>query len=361
MKNEKKQAYKFRFFAAFAVTSYLLCIILPLLQVSSIKTQKSIVVYASQFSGQAECVMEMNSRRVLYEYHADTRLPMASTTKILTAITAIEHCGEIKRLVNIPEEAIGIEGSSVYLNKEEEYTVEDLLYGLMLRSGNDCAVALSHVIAGGSKQFSTFMNQTAEKAGALSSCFVNPHGLPQENHYTTAKDLTNITCYAMHNNLFCEIVSTKYYPNKKWANKNKLLSTYDGCCGVKTGYTKQAGRCLVSAAKRGDMTLVCTLLNCPTTYERTIKLFDDSFERYQNYSILSVGQTFDVEINGATKKLQVKDNFSYPMLAEEIDYLEIQACAIENAQKTDEKGEILGQIKIYLSKRLLFLGNLYKL
>ena len=361
MKDSNKRARKFRFFTAIALTAYLLCVVFPILEGLSATNKEKLTVEALHSSGQAECVMELRSRRIFYEQNADVRLPMASTTKILTAITAIERCGEIKRTIEIADQAIGVEGSSVYLNKEESYTVEDLLYGLMLRSGNDCAVALSHYISGGVDEFCALMNQTAEKAGALNSRFVNPHGLPQENHYTTARDLTKIACYAMHNTLFRKIVSTKYYANKAWANKNKILFNYEGGCGVKTGYTKQAGRGLVAAAERNGMTLVCTLLNCPTTYERTASLLDDAFSRYKNRQILQDGQTFDVVINGEALCLQAKDEFSYPMLDEELEYIEIQTNGAENVKKSDEKGEILGQIKIYLLKRLLFLGNLYKL
>ena len=343
---------------------YVISFVFFVIQALSRLTATSITALAEtryEAEGLAECVMEVDSRRVLFERNADTRLPMASTTKIVTAITTIERCGEMKRLVNIPDEAIGVEGSSVYLNKENSYTVEDLLYGLMLRSGNDCAVALAHYIAGGIDEFSIYMNRMAEKAGALNSQFVNPHGLPQENHYTTARDLTNITCYAMNNKLFKQIVSTKYYQNKGWSNKNKMLSRYEGACGVKTGYTKQAGRCLVSAAQKNGMTLVCTLLNCPTTYERTTRLFDDIFESYQNYRLLQEGQLFEFSNNGVQAVGMIKENFCYPLLKEELEYIEISTTPANFNKKSDENGEIIGQIKITLSKRLIFLGNLYKL
>ncbi len=359
MQIRKTNARKVRFFISFLVAAYAICLCSPIFDLFCIKKRTAFASYET--AGQAECVMEIHSRRILFAQNADVRLPMASTTKILTAITAIENGGEIKRNVKIADEAIGVEGSSVYLNKEETYTVEDLLYGLMLRSGNDCAVALAHHISGGVEQFSAKMNKTAQKAGAICSNFVNPHGLPQENHYTTAKDLTSIACYAMHNNLFREIVATKYYSKKGWKNKNKLLYSYEGCCGIKTGYTKQAGRCLVSAAERKGMMIVCSLLNCSTTYERTAKLFNDAFEAYEYYEILRKGEQFPLQIDGKEVIAQVKESFSYPILQEEKEYLEIQTYPLEKSQKIDENGEILGQIKIFLSKRLLFLGNLYKL
>ena len=232
---------------------------------------------AQQFSS-AECVMEVDSRRILYQEHGDVRLPMASTTKIATAISVIDSGIEVEKTVQIPHSAVGIEGSSVYLKEGEEYSIKDLLYGLMLRSGNDCAVALAETVDGSIGAFATRMNETAQRAGALNTHFINPHGLPAKLHYTTAVDLSLITAYAMQNPLFCSIVATKYYQPRAWQNKNKMLTQYDGAIGVKTGYTKQAGKCLVSAAERDGMRLVVTVLNCPTAYERTKALFDDAFK-----------------------------------------------------------------------------------
>ena len=227
--------------------------------------------------GQAECVVEMNSGRILHEQNGEFRLPMASTTKILTAITVLECCKDIQEEICIPSDAVGVEGSSVYLQAGEHYTVQDLLYGLMLRSGNDCATALALHFGGTVSHFCVKMNLVAQKAGALSSHFENPHGLPCENHYTTARDLCYITRYAMKNKIFSRIVATKYYEPKAWKNKNKLLFSYDGAIGVKTGYTKAAGRCLVSAAKRGERVVICTILNCPAMYERSAELLDEAF------------------------------------------------------------------------------------
>ena len=227
--------------------------------------------------GQAECVIEMRTGRILHERNGELCLPMASTTKILTAITVLEYCKDLQEELYIPPEAVGVEGSSAYLQADEKYTVQDLLYGLMLRSGNDCATALALHFGGSIRDFSVKMNLMAQKTGALSSHFENPHGLPCENHYTTARDLCYITRYAMKDEIFSRIVSTKYYEPKKWKNKNKLLFSYDGAIGVKTGYTKAAGRCLVSAAKRGENIMICTVLNCQAMYERSAELLDKAF------------------------------------------------------------------------------------
>ena len=174
--------------------------------------------------GKAECVMELESRRILYADHAEQALPMASTTKILTAITVLQSCNNLQEELVIPQEAAGVQGSSVYLKSGDIYTVEDLLYGLMLRSGNDCATALALRFGGNVENFAMKMNAVAQKAGALASSFKNPHGLPCKNHYTTARDLGYITCYAMQNPIFSKIVATRYYAPRHWQNKNNLQS-----------------------------------------------------------------------------------------------------------------------------------------
>lgn len=302
----------------------------------------------------AECVMELHSRRILYEKQGDIRLPMASTTKIATAITVLENCKDITAEFPIPAEAEGVEGSSVYLKSGDKYSVEDLLYGLMLRSGNDCATALALHCCGSIQDFSAKMNQTAQRAGALNTCFKNPHGLPCDGHYTTARDLNLIACYAMENSTFRKIVATKYYEPRHWKNKNKMLHVYEGGIGVKTGYTKEAGRCLVSAAQREDMTLICTVLSCSTTYERSIELLNDAFSCYSNVKLLDKNEK--IEVLNDTKKIitQAREEFVYPIMEGEMEQIERRIIP------SNDK-EIVGQIQIWLSKRLLFSTNLYKL
>lgn len=315
---------------------------------------KSLTVQAqTPTEGKAECVIEINSGRILYEARGDFRLPLASTTKVLTAATVLEICNNLDAEIEIPIEAEGVEGSSVYLKAGEKFTVKDLLYGLMLRSGNDCAVALALHCSGSIAEFSARMNEIAQKSGALNSHFENPHGLPSKNHYTTARDLCYITRYAFKNPIFAEIVSTEYYPSKGWTNKNKLLKRYDGAMGVKTGYTKEAGRCLVSAAKRENMALICVVLNCAQMYERSSQLMDDAFSTYHYTPLLRKGTHLSLDqIEG-----KVAEDYYYPLSAGESEQLEIRTLGI----KLPQSKKIVGQFGIYLSKRLLFSGNLYKL
>lgn len=305
----------------------------------------------------AECVMELNSRRILYETNGDVCLPMASTTKILTAITIIEQRKNLDEVIEIPIEAEGIEGSSVYLKAGEKYSIKDLLYGLMLRSGNDCATALAIHHSDTISSFSARMNEIAQKAGAIHSSFQNPHGLPDKNHYTTARDLSNIACYAMQNPIFSEIVSTKFYQPHNWKNKNKMLQLCDGGLGIKTGYTKEAGRCLVSAAQRDSMTLICTVLNSPNMYERSMQLLNDAFSAYKYKKIIEKGQIF--KISNQEEKGMVMDDFFYPILEDELNYLEIKTEPISSKRNLYKKNAKSLAFSKYIWQNGCFFREIY--
>ncbi len=296
----------------------------------------------------AECVLEVSSRRLLHEKNAETNLPMASTTKVLTAILIIDEC-DPDELVTIPKEAEGTEGSSVYLRAGEVYSVRDLLYGLMLRSGNDCAVALAIYHSGSVEAFAREMNEKAACLGAEHSYFVNPHGLPDKRHYTTARDLALISAYAIENDFFREIVSCKFYEPRGWKNKNKMLWEYDGAIGVKTGFTLSAGRCLVTCAERDGMRVVCVVLSCPEMYERTAELLDGAF---QNYSLKQLCDSSD-----RTDGLSVRYDFFYPLTAEEEGLVRVERSLFDPLPKTP--GEIAGSVKIFLENDLIFSQNLY--
>lgn len=232
-------------------------------------------------------VVDGDTGRVFYEKNADEKLPIASTTKILTAITVIESCEDIEAQVTVPDAAVGVEGSSIYLEKGEKLRVIDLLYGLMLQSGNDCAVALAHLTAGDVPRFARLMNVVADRAGAVNSHFANPHGLHDGAHYSTARDMAAIAAYAMRNETFRKIVSTEnYYDcpfsdrgyNRVIHNKNKMLTMIEGGNGIKTGYTKAAGRCLVSSARRDDIEIICVVLDCGPMFEESCALINAAFQ-----------------------------------------------------------------------------------
>lgn len=319
---------------------------------------------AAAVTARAECVMEVSSRRVLYEKNGEEKLPMASTTKIATALTVLlqsEVCGGLDEPFPVPAAGCGTEGSSVYLKPGDSATPRELLYGLMLRSGNDCAVTLALRTAGNLKNFARLMNETAKRAGALNTRFKNPHGLPEKGHYTTARDLTLITCLALENDEFSKIVATREYEPKHWVNKNKMLTEYEGAIGVKTGFTRQAGRCLVSAAQRGGMKIVCTLLNCVDTYGRSKTLLDDAFFSYE-YVLLQSGESpVPLDLKSGKCSAVTKKDLRYPMLAAEKQYVKKVAIGFDTPLKDAEEKEICGQLRIYLANNLLFCENLYKL
>ena len=238
-------------------------------------------------SAASMALVDGDTGELIYSKNCDARREPASTTKICTAITVIENQTLLDIPMPIPDEAVGVEGSSLYLQKGEMLTVRDLLYGLMLQSGNDCAVALAVIVGGSVDGFVRMMNETAQKAGAKNTNFANPHGLHDDNHYTTARDLCAISYYAMQNELFREIVSTKRHTTpyhnhdykRNFPNKNKILFNYDGGNGIKTGYTRHSGRCLVSSATRNGKTYICTVLNCYDMFEECMRLMDCAFAR----------------------------------------------------------------------------------
>ena len=317
----------------------------------------------------AQIVMEVGSRRVLYDKNGDKKMYPASTTKILTAICVLENAGT-EDVVCVTKESVGVEGSSIYLAEGEKLTVKELLYGLMLRSGNDAATVLALHVAGSIKQFAALMNQTAKKAGATHSNFVNPHGLPDDNHFVTANDLALITAYALQNKDFKEIVSTKKIeisngdkPYKRLLiNKNKLLFDCEGATGVKTGYTKKAGRCLVSSCERKGMELVSVVLNCPPMFETAKAHFDRYFGEYSLYKVFESDFIVDflpVEGKDAKCALYVKNDVYLPLTESErenlkIDYI-LPECLPENTKKDQE----VGKIEFRAGNDLLFSEKIY--
>ena len=252
----------------------------------------------AEVDAKAAVLMEAKTGRVLYAQNAHEALPMASTTKIMTALLALEK-GDLSQLVTAGPNAFGVPGTSIYLSQGEQLTLEELLYGLLLASGNDAAVAIAEHIGGTAEAFCRMMTERAAALGCENTVFSTPHGLPAQNHHTTACDLALITRAALALPAFRQIVSTQR-ASIPWAghaydrvltNKNKLLSAYPGAIGVKTGYTRAAGRCLVFAAEREGMTLIGVALNCPDWFNQAAALLDWGFDRWQMVTLLSEGET----------------------------------------------------------------------
>lgn len=257
---------------------------------------EDVSVSAPQVSARSAILIEAETGSVIWSKNPDQRLPMASTTKIMTALVALENC-DVSKTVQVAEEATGIEGSSIYLYPNEKLTMEELLYAMLLESANDAAAAIAIEIGGDIQTFSEMMNQKASKLGLENTHFTNPHGLDDEEHYTTARELAIIAAEAMRNPTFKTIVSTykKTIPLndtegvRLLINHNKLLKAYEGSCGIKTGYTKKSGRCLVSSAERDGVKLIAVTLNAPNDWSDHKQMLDFGFSLYESRTLCESG------------------------------------------------------------------------
>lgn len=318
-------------------------------------------VYAMQ-SGSSQIVIEAESGRVLSSYNKDMRLEMASTTKIATAIVAIEN-SSVDEVVEITRDMAGIEGSSLYLKVGEKWTVRDLLYGLMLQSGNDAATAIAIACGGSVEGFVAMMNDFAQKLGLENTHFDNPHGLHSSDHYTSAHDLARITAYALEDPLFAKIVSSKSYlvesddyPDGRYIyNKNKLLSSFEGANGVKTGYTTDSGRCFVGAAERNGMQLVSVVINCPDMWERTKALLSDAFAKYDYVTIGDSSKDLDEFMLGDEKiSLRLEKDIRYPLRDGESEDFRYVFRPLKSYPATLSGGDAVGTLDVYDDNRLIF-------
>ena len=255
-------------------------------------------------SAASAILTEQESGRVLYAQNADEKRLIASITKIMTAVVALEE-GDLQASYTVTAEDMA-EGSSMYLAPGDVLTLEELLYGLMLVSGNDAALAVAHCVAGDEAAFVAMMNETAERLGMEQSFFCNPNGLDAEGHGASARDMAVLTAYALENETFRRIVSTASITigERYLANHNKLLRLYEGCIGVKTGFTKAAGRTLVSAAEREGMTLICVTLNDGDDWNDHMALLDYGFSTYDMVTAVPAGQALaSVMVENGTEPL----------------------------------------------------------
>lgn len=275
---------------------------------------------APHCSAQHAILMDADTGAVLYEKDADTPSLIASTTKIMTGLLICENC-DLDEKVTVPPEAVGIEGSSVYLRAGEVLSVRDLLYGMLLQSGNDAAAALALHLCCSIEAFAGQMNEKAQELGLTNTHFANPHGLDAEDNYGSARDLASLTAYALKNPDFAQIVSAGSYRagERYFTNHNKLLWRCEGAIGVKTGYTKKAGRILVSAAERNGRTLICVTLSAPDDWNDHCALYDYGFSQYEMTEIATEGKPV------GTLPFFAQQTVTFPLLAgEEVSY-QIQA------------------------------------
>ena len=308
-------------------------------------------------SAQRAILTEANSGRVLYQKDADRQSRIASTTKIMTALVVAERC-EPEEQVHVASEAVGVEGSSIYLRAGEVLTVRELLYGLLLQSGNDAAVALAVHCAGSTPAFVDLMNEKAQELGLKHTHFMNPNGLDAEGHYSTARDLSILGACAMKNDLIREITSTKTYKfgERCLSNHNKLLWRYEGAVGIKTGFTKKAGRILVSSAERGGRRLIAVTINAPDDWRDHTKLLDYGFSQFTETTLVEEGQLIRQVplLSGGSARLVAQEGFTFPLLPDEEPELRVitppYAWSREELQKACVRitlnGEVIGEVAL---------------
>ena len=328
-------------------------------------------------NSRAYVVIDRNSNTILIGKNENQRKKMASTTKIMTALVVIEHCN-LSDIVEVSKKSASTGGSRLGLKTGDKITVYDLLYGLMMRSGNDAAVALAEHISGSITDFANLMNEKAKNLGLSNTHFVTPHGLDEDEHYTTAYELALLSNYAMNNEIFAKIVGTKNYTitlngyPKTLTNTNELLGVLNGVYGIKTGFTNGANRCLVTCCKRGNMDIICVVLGADTKKYRTtdsIKLIEYSFN---NFTYVNVQQFLSNEfdnwkkenISNITIKKGVSSYFdiiyekppyeSIPVRSDLVDKFYVSIDYDSNLNAPIAKGSSIGTIILKLEEKTIY-------
>lgn len=315
-------------------------------------------------------VLEGNTNKVLYEHNMHKSMAMASTTKIVTAIVAIENYPDLDKVVKVSDKAVGIEGTSIYLKHDEEISMRDLLYGLILASGNDCAVAIAEEVCD-VDGFVSKMNDFATSLGLCDTHFTNPHGLDQDGHCTSAYDLAVITSYALNNDVFREIVSTKYhniaktnvYGERYLKHKNKLLFSDENCVGVKTGFTDNAGRCLVNAHEENGMQIITVLFNCQPMFEEAKRLTDMALNNFAYHTWVkpyNYVSTITIE-NGDKNEIGIAtlNGFEEVILKSEESLYRVEYDIPDIVTAPIDTGVAVGKVKVYKGNDIVFEDNLF--
>ncbi|MDA8352031.1 MAG: D-alanyl-D-alanine carboxypeptidase [Firmicutes bacterium] len=310
-----------------------------------------------ELSARAAAIIDVNSGRLLYEKKADQQMRIASITKIMTAIIAIEN-GDLEEKVTIGPQAVGVEGSSIYLKQGEKIPLEHLLYGLMLRSGNDAAVAIAEHIGGSVEGFVFKMNEKAQYLGMQNTHFENPHGLDAAEHYSTAADMARLTAYALKNPVFNKIVSTQVktvpWPeekwHRKWYNKNKMLRLYPGADGVKTGYTKRSKRTLVASATRDGRQIATVTLNAPDDWDDSMKMLEFGFRYFEPVKLVQKGEELAPVPKSKDPQLSVVAvrSFTYPLTEEEREQVKVETMMTYPLAKANREGIRVGSARVYV-------------
>ena len=317
-------------------------------------------------SATSSILMDTDSNRILYSKNMHQVRSVASISKIMTAIVAIES-GKLDKTVTINDSVLKAYGSGIYIKVGEKLTLKDLLYGLMLRSGNDAALAIADYVGGSKEKFVKMMNEKALEIGMKNSTFHNPSGLDEEQevgNFSTAYDMAILTSYAMQNKTFKEIAGTKKYvlkTNKNtyvWHNKNKLLNSYEYTTGGKTGFTKKARRTLVSTASKKNTNLVVVTLNDGNDFQDHENLHEYGFQNYQTYLLLKKG-TITVKDDQYYKndELYLKKNLAVALAEEEIESIQIKY-VLEKVRKA-KTGDVVGSVKVVIDDQILTEQEIY--
>ena len=307
-------------------------------------------------SSKSSIVMDLDSGRVLYENDANHQRLIASITKIMTAILAIEN-GDLDKKVIVGEEVLSMYGTNIYVEVGEKMTMRDLIYGLLLRSGNDAAVVIAKEIGGTEAKFVQMMNFKAREIGMKNTVFKNPHGLDEvTENYSTAYDMALLSKYAFSNKIYRKIVATKKYEvstGKKtylWYNRNRLLDNYKYCTGGKNGYTPSAGKTLVSTASKGNLNLTIVSLNDGNSYINHQNLYENMFSKYHRYKIVDK-DSFVVSKDFSDKNVYLKKSFYYPLTDSEINDIRTVVHFFDSSSS-----DKVGVVDIYLNNQKI--GNL---
>ncbi len=311
-------------------------------------------------TSKSSIVMDIDSGRILYSNNKDEKRLIASITKIMTATIALEKAN-IKDIYTAKEEILEMYGTSIYLEYKEKMSLNDLLYGLLLRSGNDAAVVIANNVEKDEETFVKEMNKKAKEIGMNNTSFSNSHGLDEKTkNYSTAYDMALLSKYTYKNyKLYRKITKTKEYEAKTknksylWINRNKLLNSYKYCTGGKNGYTPSAGRTLVTTAKKNKLRLTIVTLNDGNEYQTHKNLYEYIYKKYKKYTIIDKNN-FDIDKAFFPDKLYLKKSFSYPLTKEEVN--NIKTIVKITKTKNYSNNDVVGNIDIYLSNRKI--GNI---
>ena len=310
-------------------------------------------------SGKSTIVMDNDSGRILYKNNINEKMLIASITKIMTCILVIENA-DINKKVTVGNEVLKMYGTNIYIQVGEKMTIKDLLYGLMLRSGNDAAIVLANNLFDNESQFINEMNKKAKEIGMKDTHFSNPHGLDDDTeNISTAYDMSLLARYAYRNNLYRKIISTKKYITKsniksyEWYNRMSLLTEYKNCTGGKNGYTPKAGKTLVSYAKKNNLTLIIISLDDNDIYVNHNNLYNTFFKKYKNYTIIDKNK-FNVDLSLIHDDVYLKRSFVYPLLDSELSNV---STIVQIFDKANEK--IAGKVVVNLNNKKIGEEKIY--